>query len=231
MVPVTLNDARNDAVSACEEQMAAPPGMDARDLDEVENAIRKVISESRFDHHEEIETGGPDLSETASRRRWIRFRNGNPERMRVAFPPSPLLAAAQDRVLRYRPRWRHTLALFALAALIYSPVGTLFGFGVVMAIVASLYFLIGPDRIGRRAQRVFDRYEQRNPDKAALLLHRGNELSARMERWSERLPERWTQGLYFPSFERDEHVPEKLAQDPFERLKSQLQDARPGPAT
>jgi hypothetical protein len=197
----------------------------SRDRDEVEDAIRKVISQSRFDNVPAVET--ILAPHEPRRKRWFRFRNGNPDRTRVAFPPSPVLAFLHSRLKRYRPRWSHNLALLLLAGLIYNPWGVLFSLALLSAILLSVYFLAGPDRIGGLARRFFVWFERANPGRAESLLKNTSALSKKLERLSARLPERWTQGLYFPSFEREPDLPEKMTQDPFERLKSQLHDASP----
>lgn len=218
------SDLNRNAVAGAGPDSTVPEAKTAK-IDNIEEAIRKVISEDRFDpvSGEGGVRTAPDPD--APRKYRIRFRNGNPERTRVEFPPSPLLAFLQDRISRYRPRWSHNLAILMLAALVYSVWGTVFSLALTACILLSVYLLVGPDRISKLAQSWFARFEKKSPEKAEDLLIRSKRISDRLESFSKRLPESWTQGLYFPSFEREEDLPEKMAEDPFERLKAQLHES------
>ncbi|PIE08599.1 MAG: hypothetical protein CSA73_01480, partial [Rhodobacterales bacterium] len=61
----------------------------------------------------------------------------------------------------------------------------------------------------------------RDPDRAEALRARAAGLSARLARLLERLPNRWTQGLYLPTFEEPSPDVYEDDTDPFERLVAQ----------
>lgn len=92
-----------------------------------------------------------------------------------------------------------------------------------LTMVTIVYFSLGPDRV---TELVLDRYQrinQRDPEKAMRLRNGAAQMSARAAVWIDRLPPRWTRGLYLPDFEDEPKPHEKLSTDPFDRLAS---DAR-----
>lgn len=70
------------------------------------------------------------------------------------------------------------------------------------------------------------RLKARDPDKAERIRLRAAATSRLLSRGLERLPKRWTQGLYLPDFEPEGYVPETLKVDPFEELAAQIHSAK-----
>lgn len=86
--------------------------------------------------------------------------------------------------------------------------------------------LVGTDRIGRAAMRGYRWLEARRPDRAEALRARADRAAMRLDQLLDRLPARWTQGLYLPDFSRDALSPDApdLERDPFERLVAQKRE-------
>ena len=123
---------------------------------------------------------------------------------------------------RQRPD-RLYLALAVFAAIFFVPPLV---FGIVLflaaAVLVTLYYAIGHDRVVGMAIAYHARIETRDPKRAQMLRHRAARLSAGAGRIAACLPERWTQGLYLPDFEPETERPEKMQSDPFERLSMQV---------
>lgn len=70
------------------------------------------------------------------------------------------------------------------------------------------------------------RLKARDPDKAERIRLRAAAASRALGRGLDRLPERWTQGLYLPDFEPEGYVPDTLKVDPFEELAARVHSAK-----
>lgn len=77
---------------------------------------------------------------------------------------------------------------------------------------------VGSEGCAELTVRWHARLKARDPDKAERIRLRAAATSRAVARALDRLPERWTQGLYLPDFEPEGYVPEKLKVDPFEEL-------------
>ena len=128
--------------------------------------------------------------------------------------------ARKQRGKGFQPDFRLSMTILVLAIFIWKPL-LLPGLTLLLiALVAIVYFTVGPDAIADRVALWHYRIHRRNPDRAARWRARANRVSARLERWAKRLPRRWTDGLYFPSFEWEDET-NQTAADPFERLVPQ----------
>ncbi|MEX0339682.1 MAG: hypothetical protein AB3N11_11660 [Arenibacterium sp.] len=89
-----------------------------------------------------------------------------------------------------------------------------------MAFAGTIGFLtlMGPERISAWVVARYHRLQGENPDKAERLRIKAARMSAKIEAFAARLPEKWVQGLYLPDFEPSADLPEKMQTDPFERL-------------
>ena len=105
------------------------------------------------------------------------------------------------------------LALF----LLYPLFATILLFVTVMAGVI-VYLSVGPEDVERFAMRRFEKLRVRDPERAERLRQRAIRVVGVMNSVIDRLPERWTSGLYLPDFDGTNEQPEKLQSDPFERL-------------
>ena len=128
--------------------------------------------------------------------------------------------ALKQRGKGFQPDFRLSMTILVLAIFIWKPL-LLPGLTLLLiALVAIVYFTVGPDAIADRVAPWHYQMHRRNPDRAARWRARANRVSARLERWAKRLPRRWTDGLYFPSFEWEDET-NQTASDPFERLVPQ----------
>ena len=95
-----------------------------------------------------------------------------------------------------------------------------------MAVVALMvglitYFSLGPDRVAEMVVAWYQRKKARDPEAAEEIRARAARFSLRLGKIVDRLPERWTQGLYLPDFEESKPLPDCLGKDPFDRLVPQ----------
>lgn len=127
-----------------------------------------------------------------------------------------------------RPDAPRLLAFTLLAVfLIYKPWQVLIL--ALLALVAGLvtYFSLGPDRCAELVVGWFQRLQARDPVKAEQVRGRAMRTSARLSKALSRLPERWTAGLYLPDFQPDGDMPEKMKNDPFDRLDAEVRAVEP----
>lgn len=96
---------------------------------------------------------------------------------------------------------------------------------IILAIVAILaaavvvYFSVGPEAVDNYILRRFEALRKRDPGKADQLRRRAVRGIAVVSKLIDRLPTRWTAGLYLPDLEEPEDLPEKMLDDPFDRLE------------
>ena len=90
-----------------------------------------------------------------------------------------------------------------------------------MLITLIIYFSLGPDRVGALVAAWYTRLSRRDLDKAEDIRRRAAFWSKRLSAIVDRLPEKWTTGLYLPDFEEASELPEKMKTDPFDRLAAQ----------
>lgn len=133
-------------------------------------------------------------------------------------------ARARIAVLSYRPTPRH-MALALLAVIVLTMpwlIPILFLLLLIMIVIS--YLTLGHDRSAELVAGRYGAYASRDPQAAELLRARAESFSARISTWIEFLPDRWTTGLYLPDFSHSDEVPEKLSDDPFERLAGDPQN-------
>lgn len=88
--------------------------------------------------------------------------------------------------------------------------------GVMLALI--IYFSLGPDKVGALVAAWHTRLLQQDPTKAEVIRRRAARWSKRISTVIDRLPSKWTAGLYLPDFEKESELPEKMGTDPFDRL-------------
>jgi hypothetical protein len=91
--------------------------------------------------------------------------------------------------------------------------------GVLIALI--IYFSLGPDKVGALVAAWHTCLRQRDPNKAEDTRRRAALWSKRISAVVDRLPEKWTAGLYLPEFEEASELPEKMKTDPIDRLHVQ----------
>ncbi|WP_324755146.1 hypothetical protein [Roseovarius sp. Pro17] len=143
-------------------------------------------------------------------------------------PPPPQvedLTGRNPRITAQRVLWlcRRTLPFAALGAMWAWP--WLLPAALVAAIVLPLGCVIalGSDGVANALTRAFHWTNARWPDRAERLRRRMDRFATRMDGVLDRLPERWTIGLYMPDFSREALLPHEDAgaPDPFERLRAE----------
>lgn len=95
---------------------------------------------------------------------------------------------------------------------------------VVTAFVAPVCFAfaLGSESMAHGLARLFHWLNARRPDRAERMRGRVDWLAMELDRLLDRLPERWTTGLYMPDFSREALLSagEVGAPDPFDRLRA-----------
>ncbi|MEB8387327.1 hypothetical protein OO012_08815 [Rhodobacteraceae bacterium KMM 6894] len=127
-----------------------------------------------------------------------------------------------------RKTLRRLVLIVGLGAMVYTwPwVIALMLFLTLAAVLAGLAAL-GSERIGARMLRVFLWLDARNPARAERLRLRADGLAMRIDALLDRLPDRWTEGLYMPDLSRAALIPQELGDrpDPFDRIAAQARQA------
>ncbi|MCZ4353709.1 hypothetical protein O4H61_14415 [Roseovarius aestuarii] len=123
---------------------------------------------------------------------------------------------------------RRVVLITGLAAFVYVwpwviPLTLFVAFWTVLIALAAL----GSDRIGERVLQMFLWLNARNPDRAERLRQRADGLAMRVDALLDRLPERWTEGLYMPDLSRAALIPQDMDDrpDPFDRIAAESQSA------
>lgn len=139
--------------------------------------------------------------------------------------PRKAFRAAFSRVLRpvssivRRPDMPRYLAVLLLGYLAVFHTGTVvFIACMTMLLGLVLYFSFGPDRVRDWAVARYIRLRNRNPKAAERLRCRAAKASHAVGSVVDRMPERWTTGLYLPDFDEPDEGSERWKADPFERL-------------
>jgi len=131
---------------------------------------------------------------------------------------------ARTVVLSYRPTPRHMAILLVVIIALTMPwlIPVLFLMGLIVVVIS--YLSLGHDRTTELVTGWYGWLMNRDPQGAEQLRGRAERVSARLAIWAGYLPQRWTAGLYLPDFARPDEVPDKMADDPFERLASDPQN-------
>lgn len=166
------------------------------------------------------DNGGAGLSRNSQKR----IRNGLRKlARRKTLPESDALSEPQNTPedSRTPDRLYAFLALFAVIFFVPSWVYPVLA-ACIIFLAITLYFAFGHDRVCSMILVWYRRLQQRDPEKAERLRVRAARISAWISRVADRLPERWTNGLYLPDFE-PEVLPEKMHSDPFERFYTEAE--------
>lgn len=127
------------------------------------------------------------------------------------------LAATRRKITGYQPCWSHNLMILSLAVVIYSPVGVALTLALVSIVALALFWLVGSNRLRAMGGACFRLFSWALPTQADHVLTWSNDFSDRMQKWVDRLPARWTQGVYLPSFSNEPQEELDLI-EPFDRL-------------
>ncbi|WP_218961104.1 hypothetical protein [Ruegeria sediminis] len=88
---------------------------------------------------------------------------------------------------------------------------------IAIALIVS-YLTLGHDRSAELSERAMEWLENRRPELAAKLRRKFLRLGGAANSVFVRIPERWTQGIHLPDYGPSGELPEKMREDPFERL-------------
>ncbi len=125
---------------------------------------------------------------------------------------------ASLKLPRYRPTVRQVALATGILVMVVKPWLLPILLVLVLAILLVSYWTLGHDRsveVGVRAMEVFRKY---CPELAARVEGRARNGLRRVNAMVEKLPEKWTEGLYLPDLEPAPDKPEKMQNDPFDRL-------------
>lgn len=150
----------------------------------------------------------------------LRSRPANPTS--ISF--NVICGALMDLAMRFlrRPDAPRLLAIAVLAALIsLAPMAILMLCTLAVLTTLAAYRLLGSDRASKLGWAWYARARQRDPEKAETIRRRAAYLSTCASGLLDRLPSRWTAGLYLPDFEEPRPLPEKMNTDPFDRLAAE----------
>ncbi len=161
------------------------------------------------------------LGEVASRHGPERVRPGAVEDLTGAAP-SALRRMGSWRLLG---RWplRAAALLAVLAVFVLAPWAIPLAIGALGLAVVALGLAMGTDRVSGALTRVFHWRNARNPGRAERYRARVDRLAAGMDALLDRLPERWTAGLYMPDFSREALLQDSYGDrpDPFDRIAAE----------
>jgi len=143
------------------------------------------------------------------------------EQSRQKKPPAQWLLKLAVSFLRRPDAPRILSFLLLLTILVLKPGFVVFLFVMGLLIGLVLFFSFGPERVQNLVINRYRRLRERDADAAERIRRRAAGASKRLSAIVERLPERWTTGLYLPDFEEPAELPEKWKSDPFEQLANQ----------
>ena len=130
-----------------------------------------------------------------------------------------LAALEQVKAFLAQPEAPRRLSLALLVLIVFLRPLAVLGMALVALMVGLItYFSLGPDRVAEMVVAWYRRKKEADPERAEEIRARAARVSQRLGKIVDRLPERWTQGLYLPDFEENKPLPECLTGDPFDRL-------------
>lgn len=169
--------------------------------EEIMAEVRKVMKADKVEH--------PDVVQAS-----VQPTKTEPQ---VKGPKAEALAATRRKVIGYQPCWSHNLMILSLAVIIYNPVGVALSLTLVSVTSVALYWLVGSDRLRAMGGSCFRLFSWALPTQADHVLTWSNDFSDRIQKRVDRLPRRWTQGVYLPSFSNQPQEEQDLI-EPFDRL-------------
>jgi len=94
---------------------------------------------------------------------------------------------------------------------------------VVCWLVIAAFAALGGARVAEGSIRFYVWLDARNPERAERMRDRADRLAMRLDALLDRLPERWTEGLYMPDFSRASLMGDGLdgRPDPFDRIAAE----------
>ena len=129
-----------------------------------------------------------------------------------------------DRLLSYRPTRKHLIYAVLALIMVVRPwllpcVLLLIFWAVVIA-----YLTLGPDRVTEIVATRWYKLRERRPALAERLRQRADKIALRIDAVLDRLPEKWTNGLYLPDLSEAALLgAQDDRPDPFDRLAKEIQ--------
>lgn len=202
--------------------------------EETDAIIRQILTESAPPRRRGVlpRAGRDKLPDIAPQEELLR-RPPTPRQARAetqgAEAPAPaldpVLYPAETRAPRDRARLiRRLAALAVLGGFVWMwPWAIPLTLFVMLWIAVIVCATVGSDWIGRSVLRAWLWLDGRDPARAERLRARADALALRLDRVLDRLPERWTAGLYLPDFSRAALVPGEAEErpDPFARIAAE----------
>ena len=134
-------------------------------------------------------------------------------------------AKPRSRISALGLKPRHFILIALVTAVILRPWLVLWGSLLFFALATILYFSLGPDFWTNKITRLYLWLVRKSPASAEKIRLAARRTSRRMEKMLEKLPARWTSGLYLPDFDPPaQHDPFDDRPDPFERLQQVASD-------
>jgi hypothetical protein len=122
-------------------------------------------------------------------------------------------------------RPRHFVLIALVVAVILRPWLVLWGSLLFFAVAIIMYFSLGPEFWTNKITRLYMWLLRKSPASAEKIRLAARRTSRRMEVMLEKLPARWTSGLYLPDFDPpSQNDPFDNRPDPFERLQQVAND-------
>jgi len=193
------------------DRMIQSPSVEVSEA-EIMAEIRKMMVADKVEHPEVVRT---------------QARQPKPA-VQVAVQKAGLagsMTGVVHRAKSYQPRWSHNLLIMALAVIIYTPSGTAVATALLLAAVLIVSWFVGADRLRTIGRACFGRYHRAFPAQAGRMVEWANGVSDQLQALTVRLPTRWTQGLYMPSFSTEPDADLDLV-EPFDRLLAERQGDR-----
>jgi hypothetical protein len=205
------------AAPATEAGPETDPATAADATDGTVHVVRRVIEDQR--------RLGLQISErpmvTGNRRRRQQLSNGR----RAGGPGNGTLAVLSGLFASFmrRPDAPRVMAMTTLIVVFLVAPLRLLAIGLIVAILGLIaYIALGPDRVNAWVSRWYARLRNTDPQGAETLRRRAALVTGKLSDLLDRLPARWTAGIYLPDFDEISAPPEKMQADPFERLTAQL---------
>ncbi len=220
-------------------QSTTPRNLQDKLDDRADALIRRMIVEQKRDASREAlpeieREGGADAAPANTARRFPWQKQSKPAEATPQKPAreerAPVSRGATRRpslgkLFSALPRLRiarwHVIAGAVLLICIFRPWLLPAIFFISLWVLLIAYLTLGPDRMAELVSGGWYRLHARRPALAEKLRRRADALALRLDALLDRLPEKWTAGLYLPDLSGPEE-PDATRPDPFDRLAREV---------
>jgi len=156
----------------------------------------------------------------------IRKRTRNKTTKARRFRPAAVGSVHEQPLERegnLRPAARYLLIVGSVLVLLRWPWVALSSLVLPLLMLALLRLCLGGERLCSLAVSVYGRLAERRPGLAEVLRHAADSVALFLDGILDRLPEKWTQGLYLPDFGTppEPDIQPETRPDPFDRLAAE----------